>query len=210
MPIAEIIDEIDAYLSRLRLAREILVRTVTEAPQKRAPRGKRKYFRLADPGISGKRRAEEKKSRSNEPAAHPSKEKEHGEPAVQVSLAVPQQTSHQELSPIVEPRRAVQQSVAITRLPSSRRISSIRSGRNRAVKPASVTPADASKPAIALAGPAGTRIVVVSAEQVQREREQAARPVATRPRLPGSGLTGRRAFEALFKDGAGSSKAPAQ
>jgi hypothetical protein len=58
---------------------------------------------------------------------------------------------------------------------------------------------DATKPAIALAGPAGARIVVVPAEQVRREREQAAQPKVQRPRVLGTGLTGRLAFEALFK-----------
>jgi len=58
---------------------------------------------------------------------------------------------------------------------------------------------DAAKPAIALAGPAGARIVVVSAEQVRREREKAAQAKVERPRVLGTGLTGRLAFEALFK-----------
>ena len=58
---------------------------------------------------------------------------------------------------------------------------------------------DAAKPAIALAGHSGARIVVVPADEVRRERERAAQPEVRRPRVPASGLTGRLAFEALFK-----------
>jgi hypothetical protein len=57
-----------------------------------------------------------------------------------------------------------------------------------------------AKPAIALAGPTNARIVVVSADQVQRERAQAAQPVERRPRKAASGLSGKLAFEALFTD----------
>ena len=64
-----------------------------------------------------------------------------------------------------------------------------------------------SKPAIALAGRVHSKIVVVSAEQVQRERERAAQPAVQYTRVPGNSLTGRAAFEALFKDGSNTSKA---
>jgi hypothetical protein len=70
--------------------------------------------------------------------------------------------------------------------------------RHRTAKPALSTKPEAIKPAIALAGPLNTKIVVVSAEQVQREREQTAHPVALRRRTPPAGLSGRMAFEALF------------
>jgi hypothetical protein len=55
-----------------------------------------------------------------------------------------------------------------------------------------------------------SKVVVVSAEQVQREREQAAHPTIRRPRTPSSGLSGRLAFEALFKDETDPSKASGQ
>jgi hypothetical protein len=42
MPTTEIINEIDAYLSRLRQARELLLDQRTEAAPKRVPRRKRK------------------------------------------------------------------------------------------------------------------------------------------------------------------------
>jgi hypothetical protein len=67
-----------------------------------------------------------------------------------------------------------------------------------------------SKPAIALGGPVHSRIVVVSAEQAQRELERAAQSEVRRPRVPATGLTGKLAFEALFNDGGDTSKTPRQ
>jgi hypothetical protein len=55
-----------------------------------------------------------------------------------------------------------------------------------------------------------TKIKVVSAEQVKREREQAARPQIRPQRTPVAGLSGRPAFEALFKDEADPSKTSGQ
>lgn len=70
--------------------------------------------------------------------------------------------------------------------------------RRRTLKPAATTP-DPAKATNALAGPVNSKIVVVPAEQVRRERERAAHPEVRRPGVPASGLTGRLAFEALFK-----------
>jgi hypothetical protein len=66
------------------------------------------------------------------------------------------------------------------------------------------------QPAIALAGPTNARIVVVSADQVQRERAQTAQPAIRKPRIAVSGLSGRRAFEALFADATDPSKGSRQ
>ena len=56
----------------------------------------------------------------------------------------------------------------------------------------------AISPEIALAGGLVGRVVVVPAEQVRRQREEAARPPVVRPRAPVYG--NRSAFDALFKD----------
>jgi hypothetical protein len=56
------------------------------------------------------------------------------------------------------------------------------------------------KPATALGGSLPSRVVVVSAEELKRERERAANSEPRRPRMPAAGLSGRLAFEALFKD----------
>ena len=110
------------------------------------------------------------------------------------------QTANTEQSAIVQLERTKRQSVAITRLPASRRISSIRPVRHRAPKSALDVKRAEIKPAITLAGPTNTKIVVVSADQVQRERAQAAQPAVRRPRIAASGLSGSLAFEALFED----------
>jgi hypothetical protein len=83
----------------------------------------------------------------------------------------------------------------------------IKSVRSTYVKAAFGTQARHVKPAVALAGSTNSKIVVVSAQEVQRERDQAAQSQVRRPRLPSVGQTGRRAFEALFRDETEPSKA---
>jgi hypothetical protein len=200
MPLDEIIDEIDAYLSRLRQARELLLDRRTEAPQKRVPRRKGKVTpRQADPPSSGRRRADKNKSRSNHPVAHLKKGTGRVEISAQVPDSVRHHVSHPELAAIREPERTIPQTVVVKRLPPKGPSTSIRSMRHKSSKPTASTKPDDPKPAIALAGPTGAKIVVVPAEQVRRERERTAQPEVRRPRVPASGLTGRLAFEALFK-----------
>ena len=199
MPITEIIKEIDAYLSCLCQARELLLDRRAEAPQKRVHRRKRKVTPgQADSTSSGRRRAGRNKSRSNHPLAHLNKESER----IEISAPAPSSTTppatHVE-PPTAPPERVIPQSVIVKRLPSKGPRTSIRSVRLRTSKSNPGTKPDAAKPAIALAGAAGAKIVVVPAEQVRREREQASRPEMRRPRVPASGLAGRLAFEALFK-----------
>ena len=200
MPLDGIIDEIDAYLSRLRQARELLLDQRTEAPQKGVPRRKRKVApREADPASSRGRRADKNKSRSNHSAAHLNKGTERVEISAQVPISATQHASDLEQAAVPPPERAIPQSVVVKRFPSKALSTSIRSVRHRTPKSNAGAKPDAAKPAIALAGPGGAKIVVVPAEQVRREREQAAQPEVRRPRVPASGLTGRLAFEALFK-----------
>jgi hypothetical protein len=105
---------------------------------------------------------------------------------------------HLDQPAIAQPAPAVPLSVVIKKLPSKGPSTAVRSVRHRTPKPAAGTKPEGPKPAIALAGPMSARIVVVPAEQVRREREQAAHPEPKRPRPRRSGLTGRLAFEALF------------
>ena len=199
MPLDEIIDEIDAYLSRLRQARELFLDRKTEAPQMSAPRRKREVTpRQANSGPSRKRRTTKNKSRSNPPVVHLKKRTERVEISAQVPISATQHASDLEQPAIAPPERAIRR-VVVKRFPSKAPNTSIRSVRHRTPKSNAGTKPDAAKPAIALAGRAGAKIVVVPAEQVRREREQAAQPEVRRPRVPASGLTGRLAFEALFK-----------
>jgi hypothetical protein len=201
MPIAEIINEIDAYLSRLRHARELLSGHMTKVPQGKLPRRKKKALvRRAEPALVTTPRAGGNKTPSNRPVAHRKGQKRLGDPAHRVSRALSSQTANTEQSAKLEPERTIPQSIAITRLPASRRIRSFRSVGHRTAKRASRINPEPVQPAVALAGRTNTRIVVVSADQVQRERVQAAKPVLRRPRVASSGLSGRLAFEALFGD----------
>jgi hypothetical protein len=211
MPIAEIIDEIDAYLSRLRQARELLLGRMTEGPQGGIPRRRRKVIvRQAAAAFSSRRRADENKPRSNHAVAHLKKVTKRIDASARVRSAVAHEVSDSEKPAMTEPERTIQQSVLTRGLPAIEPGTSIRSLRRRTAKPAPITKRDKIKPPIALAGSMSSKVVVVSAEQVQREREQAADPAIRRPRTPSSGLSGRLAFEALFKDETDPSKASGQ
>ena len=211
MPIAEIINEIDAYLSRLREARELLLDRMTEAPQKRVPRRKRKVVVTeAGPALASRRRADENKSPSNHAVAHLNEVAKRIDASAQIPRAVVDSALDSEKPEMIEPERAIPQSVVIRRLPAKEPSTSIRSVRHRTGEPTLVTQLNKIKPPIALAGSMSSRVVVVSAEQVQREREQAAQPAIRRPRTPSSGLSGKLAFEALFKDETDPSKASGQ
>jgi hypothetical protein len=211
MPIAEIINEIDAYLSRLLQARELLLDRMTEAPQKRVPRRKRTVIvRQVAPGSSSGRRTDENKPRSNHPVAHLKEVAKCIDTSPQIPRTVVHGASDSEKPAMIEPERAIPQSVVVRRLPAKEPRTSIRSLRYRTGKPVLGTQLNKIKPPIALAGSMSSRVVVVSAEQVQREREQAAQPAIRRPRTLSSGLSGRMAFEALFKDETDPSKASGQ
>jgi hypothetical protein len=200
MPITEIINEIDAYLSRLRQARELLLNRTRERSQGRVPRRKSGLTRSqAGPLPSRRRRAGKNKSRSNHPVVHLKKRTERVETSAHVPSSVMQDASHLEQSAIAQTEHPIPQTVVVKRLTSKGPRGSTRSVHHKTPKSNPGIKSDVAKPAIALAGPAGARIVVVPAEQVRREREQAAQPKVQRPRVLGTGLTGRLAFEALFK-----------
>jgi hypothetical protein len=193
MPLDEIVNEIDAYLSRLRQARELLLDRRTEGPQKRVPpRIGKARVRQADPVSSSKSRADKNRPRSNHSVTRLKKGTKRVDTNAQVSSAATDHALHSEQPVIAQPERTIPQSVVVKRLPSKGPRNSIKSMEHRTPKLAAPKP-DGAKPAISLAGPMNTKIVVVPAEQVRRER---AHPEVGRP---ASGLTGRRAFEALFK-----------
>jgi len=202
MPIAKIINEVDAYLSRLRQARELLLDGTTATPETTVPRPPKKLLApLPMPASPIRRRLGENKSQSNDSAEHLKKISTRVDTGVRVPSAVPANRSHSEQAIIAQPEPKVPESVPVTRLPARRRSSSTRSIHHRTVKPSAGEKAIAVKPAIALAGAKNARIVVVSPEQAQREREEASRPAAPRPRPYPTGLSGKSAFEALFNDG---------
>ena len=190
MPIAEIIAEIDTYLARLRQARELLSGHRAKSSPKRVPPSNGR------PYSSSRRRGDEQKSRSEQAVAPLKRAMKRVDvsvpvPSAPVPAAEKKHASSSNHPPIAQPERAV---------PSRWRSSTVRSVSHRTPKAVLGTKLDAIKPAIALAGSVGTKIVVVSAEQMRREREQAVPSEVRRPRKVTSGLSGRRAFEALFPD----------
>jgi len=200
-PIAEIIFEIDAYLTRLRQARELLSGGRKEPSPNKAHRRKEKILaRQTSPVIPNRSRSEKGKPPSPHRVTHLKKTRAQVDGSSPLPIPAPLDFSHAEQQPIasVEPTR--EPSVVVTRFPAKRGLNSIRSERHRPAKPAAATKPYAIKPAIALAGPIHTKVVVVSAEQARQQREQASPPAVQRPRIPSSGLSGRRAFEALFKN----------
>jgi len=208
MNFAEILNEIDAYLLCLRQARELLLAPITEARRERESSRKR-VVRVSKTGqpLPSKPRIRENKSRFGRifaPATTPTQQLDSVSlvrGSVGPQAAVPEQIAVAVMAP------KPQQDGRIERLPASnQRMSSTRTVRRPATKRAFATILEKSKPAIALAGPIHSKIVVVSAEQVQREREKVAQAMVQRPRVPAIGLTGQAAFEALFNDGSDTSK----
>src|SRR5215469_8157898 len=127
MPIAEIIHEIDAELSRLRQARELLSGRTTKVPHGKLLRLKKKASaKRADPATSTPRPVAGNKTRSNRPVEHRKKQKSLGGPVSQGSGAISLQTVNPEQLARVEPERIIPQDVVITRVPASRRNRSFR------------------------------------------------------------------------------------
>ena len=205
MPIVDIIHEIDAYLLCLRHARDLLSAPVTKAGGKRARRGQGKVKAAkADRVLSNKPRIQKNRSRSDRPAPQGKVAKRRVESVSPIRNAVTSRAATPEQKPTATTELVPQQAVESLVLSAKERRSPIKRVLRGAAKPAARAKLDNVKPAIALAGSMSSKIVVVSAEQAQREREQAAQSEVRRPRVPSAGLSGRLAFEALFKDATGS------
>jgi hypothetical protein len=211
MTIAEIINEIDACLLCLRHARDLLLAPMTGARREREPRRKRvvKASKTGRPLSSNVIR--ENKSRFDPMVAPTTTPKQRVDPVSRARGSVNPQAAVPKQPPVAVTAQKPQQDVTIERLPSShRQMSSTRTVRRPVTKRAFSTVLENSKPAIALANPVHSKIVVVSAAEAQRERERAAQSEVRRPRVPATGLTGKLAFEALFNDGSDTSKTPRQ
>jgi len=201
MPIVDIIHEIDAYLLCLRHARDLLSAPVTESRGKRAHRSQRKVQAAkADHVLSSKPRIQKNRSRSDRPALQGKVAKKRADSVSPIRNAVTTEAAVPEKLRIAATERAPRQAVERIIASPGRHKSPVKRERRSAAKPASRAKLDDVKPAIALAGSMSSKIVVVSAEQAQRERKQVAQSEVRRPRVPAAGLTGRLAFEALFKD----------
>jgi hypothetical protein len=200
VPLAEIINEIDAYLLRLRQARDLLAASTTTEQRSRARSRQttistRKHVRATRnvqplsekklPAGIATRKAKpgaENLQGSHNRVSGTAESVEGNEPA----LSAPEPALHQ-----VEGIPSLQKK--ITRATPHRR-------RPVRQEKAPAKLETSPKPATASSRPLPTGWIVVSAEEAKRQREPEAHLAQLRFATPSRGLTGRRAFEALFGD----------
>jgi hypothetical protein len=200
MPILGIIDDIDAYLSRLRTARKILLGHGNGAPHMSKPgRKERVSVDRAKNAVSSKRAHDRSASPPDRAVADVMPADEAVEISAQLFRACPP-ISRADLKATVKAERtepATPHGPVIKRIPARRRTTQIRAVRRRTGKPDN---SGTMMPAIALTRPKSNNVVVVLAQQLKREREQTAQPARMTSRPPASSQSARSAFEALFKD----------
>ena len=198
MAIADIVQEIDAYIARLRQARDLLAASLTgELRARESYTTKQIASEETAPTLSGKRRSADARSRSKaaerkvEAAERPS-----DSGSEQLSPVAPQAAEDQQ--PLIAPTApapAPFETPERAKLATPRRRTS-----SRGVRAVSKANREPVKPTNALSSSMASKIVAVSAAELQRERERAAQSVAVRPKVSWTGQTGRLAFEALFKN----------
>lgn len=200
MSIAAIIHEIDEYLLLLGRARTVLAGSFKETGSTSAAKRINHVRGRKKANLPSAKKSFNRKPRSSRIDTGSSPEPSRPSPSVPpTSTDQPSDTkSSQRSSPevmlgVVAPSDAI---LATSPTPPKKRRKTTGA---RAASPRKLR-APSTKPAIALAGPMNAKIVVVSAAQAQREREEATRPLPQKPRVPATGLSGRRAFEALFGD----------
>jgi hypothetical protein len=195
METTEIIKQIDAYLTLLHKARAILsgggkrnhVAKVTR-PERGTP-GNSDNLAISRDRPTIKINSLPRTS----PAGRVSSQKR-TVASVQPQVLLPKKPLP-EPSASMKPDNTLSTSIAVQRLPAQRQSNSTRLAAHRRVRPGNQ---ESIKPGTALSNAPGSRIIVISAEQAQNERKRLAKPVAVPHRSPGSGSTGRLAFEALF------------
>ena len=201
MSIAEIINEIDSYLSLLRTARDLLSAPLEESWLERPPRRQEGVDHGRKRSLPHEKTPLRKlKSRSTDHESGRKATRPRFKSVVRLPVVVPAKGRVEEKVPVSAAAHIPAQDADESVLLTSGSIAPIQGGRRP--KKMIRKELSATKPAIALAGGLKGRVVVVPAEQVRRQREEAARPKVLRPRLPAYG--GRLAFEALFKDEADS------
>ena len=193
MAITDIINEIDAYLARLREARNLLSASAPQVRHQGAPRVVTTVeVRKRATSAPDTQRVSRKKSRPNGAVPKEKIADKRNEPIAKLRGPVARPAVE---PPVVTPTDPTPPR-AIEKAPSS---SPTKSTRRRTTRQTFTR-----KPAIAataLSGATSSKIVVVSAAEAQRERQRTATVEAERPRVPATGLNARQAFEALFKNG---------
>ena len=200
MRLAEIINEIDAYLLRLQQARDLLAASTMTEQRSRA--------RSCQTAVSARKRV--RATRNVQPL--PEKKLPAGittntpKPAAENLCG-----SHNRVSGTAESAERNEPALSAPEpaLPQVEGTLSLQKKNSRATPqrrrpvrqekaPAKLEPSP--MPATASSRPVRTGWIVVSAEEAKRQREPEAHLAQLRSAAPSRGLTGRRAFEALFRD----------
>lgn len=191
----DIISQIDAYLSRLHLARDILARSLPDPPAKRKVKTS-----------TSKRTGPVASTEAQHPASLQSKFRRSprtgARKRVVSVLSIPSSPPQAENIPensavpgVNTERLPSLPDINIVRLPYRGPRGFIRTSHTRGLKVSE--PTHGTGP---LVGSVNSKIVVVSPEQARKEHERIAQP-EIRPRaVYKSGVSGRVAFESLFKD----------
>lgn len=173
---------------------------MTVARRERATRAKKKVKgKKRAPAVSSRPRIQENESRSNSAVRRRKKVENRVDPVSTGPSPMARPAADSEQPPITAIPLALQGTVEEEKTPTNKQKPATESRHRRSVRQTLKTNPVKIEPATALAGAMPSRVVVVSAEELKREREQAANRELHRPRMPATGLSGRLAFEALFK-----------
>jgi hypothetical protein len=198
--LAEILNEIDAYLLRLRQARDLLAASTITEHRSRA--------RSRQTAISSRKHV--RATRSVQPL--PEKKRPAGITTLKPKPAAENlHGSHNRVSVTVEaaernepvfspPEPAFDQVEGARPLQKENRPATPQRLRHARQKKVAAKLEPAPKPATASSRPVPTGWIVVSAAEANRQRQPDSHRAQLHSDTPSRGLTGRRAFEALFRD----------
>jgi len=205
MTMPEIISQIDAYLSRLQLARDILAKSLPPAKRKV------KWSRPKKTGPCASYKTQQPASSRSQPRLSP---RTGAQKRVVSVVHIPSSPTPQAedgaslagLASMTVPESPALPGTNIERLPSLPNIDVVRlayRGPRGSIRTSHTRGLRASEPShgtAALVGSLNSKIVVVSPEQARKEHERSAQPEIQPRAVFKSGLTGRVAFDSLFKD----------
>ena len=188
-----IIEEVDVYLAVLHQARELLLSSRKEKPARKIAHDSSHAGRIHKKFQKSRRQTADKRPDSSQtPEAGRRSSKN-----LVVRITTPKTppiVSHSEPTmPMSSSERKLVREI-VNKVPAKHRTTFNRFAASRSAKSVRREP----KPTTALSHPIRSNIVVIPAEQLRLERERSVKPAVVRPRVLGSGATGRLAFEALF------------
>jgi hypothetical protein len=201
--LAEIIHEIDEYLLRLQQARDLLATTTTA--ERRSPARSRQPTIIARKRVRATTRNARPLAEKKLPAKvttrrpKPAAENDSGS-HIGISVTAEVKAAERNEPSLSAPERVPRK---VEGAPSPQRKGAQFTPQSRRTVRREKAPAKletAPKPTTAFGKPVSTGWIVVSAEEAKRQREPQAHLARARPTSPTRGLTGRRAFEALFGD----------